>query len=75
MLLLCSLPATLASIGTISHAKAGAARCSSLTSCAGQSLLRRFSSKARSRIRRKGKGGERVVMERMEQGWLVACRG
>ena len=58
MLPLGLLPATLASIGMIFHTKARAAQCLSLTFCTGESLPRRFSSRARSRIKRKGKGGE-----------------
>ena len=73
MLPWCSLPATLAFIGTISDAKARAVRCSSLPSCAGQSLPRRHSSRARSRIGREK--GERADMEGTELWWLVACRG
>ena len=75
MLPLCSLPVTLASIRTISHVKARAAQCLSRPFCTGESLLRRFWSRARSRIRRKGKGGKRAVMEGTELGWLVACIG
>ena len=75
MLPLCSSSATLASIGTISHAKARAAWCSLLPSCAGQSLPRRSSSRAKSRIRRKGGGGKRAAMEGTELGWLVTCSG
>ena len=68
MLTLCSLPATLASIGTIFYAKVRSVRRSSLPSCAGWPFSGRFSSRAKRRIGRKGGGGRRRITEGTEPG-------